>query len=91
MATYHTDTPRNSGRKRVEDVHRWGQPLRQSVITTARFVEFLNLILKDGEDGVGGIARLKLGRKGMCDKVLLCLPLVGLQRCFEDCLEARGT
>ena len=88
VETYQTDAPRNSGRKCAEDVDGWGQPLGQSGVATARFVKFLNLILKYGEDGVGRIAGLKLGCKRMREKVLLGLPLVGLQRCFEDCLES---
>ena len=88
VETYQTDAPRNSGRKCAEDVDGWGQPLRQSGVATARFVKFLNLNLKDGDDGVCRIAGLKLGCKRMREKVLLGLPLVGLERCFEDCLES---
>ena len=87
VKTYQTDDPGNSVRKRAEDVDGWRQPLRQSGIATARFVKFLDLILKDGDDGVGRLAGLKLGCKRMCEKVILGLLLVGLQRCFEDCLE----
>ena len=50
VETYQTDAPRDGGRKRGEDVHSWGQPLSQSLIATARFVKFLNSILKDGDD-----------------------------------------
>ena len=50
VETYQTDAPRDGGRKCGEDVHSWGQPLRQSLIATARFVKFLNPILKDGDD-----------------------------------------
>ena len=49
-----------------------------------RFVEFSNLILKDGEDGGSGIAVLQLGGKRMGEKVLLGLLLVGLQGVLED-------
>ena len=88
VETYQTDAPGNSGRKRGEDVDGWGQPLGQSGVATARFVKFLNLILKDGYDGVCRTAGLKLGCKRMREKVLLGLPLVGLERCFEDRLES---
>ena len=91
VETYQTDAPGNSGRKRVEDVHGWAQPLGQSLISAMRFVEFSNLILKDGDDGGSGVAVLQLGGKRMCEKVLLGLLLVGLQGCLEDGLEARGT
>ena len=56
-----------------------------------RFVEFSNLILKDGEDGGSGIAVLQLGGKRMGEKVLLGLLLVGLQGVLEDSLEVRRT
>ena len=91
VETYQADATRNSGRKRAEDVHGWAQPLGQSFITTVRFVEFSNLILKDGEDGGSGIAVLQLGGKRMGEKVLLGLLLVGLQGVLEDSLEARRT
>ena len=88
VETYQTDAPRNSGRKCAEDVDGWGQPLRQSGVATARFVKFLNLILKYGDNGVCRTAGLKLGCKRMREKILLGLPLVGLERCFKDCLES---
>ena len=89
VETHQTDAPRNSGRKRAEDVHGWAQPLRQPVIATVRFVKFLNLNLKDGEYGSSRITILQLGGERMREKVLLGLLLVGLQRCLENCLEAR--
>ena len=49
--TYQTDTPRDGGRKGVEDIHSWTQPLCQSFIAITVFLEFSNLILKDGNDG----------------------------------------
>ena len=88
VETYQTGAPGNCGRKRGEDVNGWGQPLRQSGIATARFIKFLNLTFKDGDDGVCRIAGFKLCCKRVFEKVVLGLPLVGLQRCFEDCLEA---
>ena len=91
VETYQTDAPGNSGRERAEDVHGWAQPLGQSLIATVRFVEFSNLILKDGDDGGSGVAVLQLGSKRMCEQVVLGLLLVGLQGGLEDGLEARGT
>jgi hypothetical protein len=86
--TYQTDATGNSGRKRVEDVHGWAQPLGQSLVATVRFVEFSNFILKDGEDGGSGVAVLQLLGKRMGEKVVLSLLLVGLDGCLEYCLEA---
>ena len=91
VETYQTDATGNSGRKCVEDVHGWAQPFGQSLIATARFVKFSNLILKDGKDGVGRVAIPQLRGKGMCDQVFFRLLLVGLDRSLKDSLEARGT
>ena len=88
VETCQTDAPGNSGRKGAENVNGWGQPFGQSGVATARFVKFLNLTLKYGEDGIGRIAGLKLSGKRVFEKVVFGLPLVGLQRCFEDRLES---
>ena len=88
VETYQTDASGNSGRKCVKDVHGWAQRLGQSLIATERFVEFSNLILKDGEDGASRVAILQPGGERMCDKVFLCLLLVGLDRGFKNSLEA---
>ena len=78
VETYQTDSTGNGGRKRAEDVHSWAQPLGKSLIATVRFVEFSNLILKDGDYGGIRVAGLQLGGKRMGEEVLLCLLLVGL-------------
>ena len=88
VETNQTNATGNSGRKRVEDVHGWAQPLGQSLIATVRFVEFSNLILKDGEDGAGGVAFLQLLGKWMGEKVVLGLLLVGIYGSLEYSLEA---
>ena len=78
VKTYETDATGNGGRKCVEDVHGWAQPLRQPFIATVRFVKLSNLILKDGDDGGSGVAVLQPGGKRMCEEVVLGLLLVGL-------------
>jgi hypothetical protein len=88
VETYQTRASADSGRKRVEDVHGWAQPLGQSLIATVRFVKFSNLILKDGEDGVSRVAILQLGGERMFDKVFLRLLLVGFESGFKYSLEA---
>ena len=88
VETNQTNATGNSGRKRVEDVHGWAQPLGQSLIATVRFVEFTNLILKDGEDGNSRVAVVQPGGKRMNEKVFLGLLLVGLYGSLEYCLEA---
>ena len=91
VETYHTDATRNSGRKCAEDVHGWAQPFGQSLVTTVRFVELSNFILKDSDDGVSRVAILELGGKRMRDEVFLRLLLVRLQGSLKDSLEVRGT
>ena len=58
VETYQTDATGNSGRKCVEDVHGWAQPLGQSLVAAVGFVKLLNLVLKDGEDGISRVAIL---------------------------------
>ena len=58
VETHQTDATGNSGRKCVEDVYGWAQPLGQSLIAAVKIVKFSNLILKDGEDSVGRVAIL---------------------------------
>ena len=87
VETHQTDATGNSGRKCVEDVHGWAQPLGQSLIATVRFVKFSNLILKDGEYGFGRVAIMQLGGKWMGEKVLFRLLLIGLECSLEYSLE----
>jgi hypothetical protein len=42
------------------------------------------LLLKDGEDGTGRIARLELGGEGMGKEVVLCTLLVIVQCVIDD-------
>ena len=88
VETHQTDATGKSGRKCVEDVHSWAQPLGQSLIAAVRFVKFSNLILKDGKDSVGRVAIFQPGGERMCYKVFLRLLLVGLNRSFKDSLKA---
>ena len=88
MKTYHTDTPRDGSRKRAQDVHSRAQPLCQSFIATVKFVKFSDLVLEESEDSGSRATGLQLGGKGMCEKVGLCLPLIGLQGSPEHGLEA---
>ncbi len=56
VETYQTDALSKDGRKRVQDIHSWDQPLGQSLIATASLVEFPNLVLKHGKNGAGRVA-----------------------------------
>ena len=51
IKTHQTDAPGDGGRKRVEDIDSWAQPLCQSLIAGAVFLEFPNLIAKDSKYG----------------------------------------
>ena len=53
IKTYQTNAPRDGGRKSVEDVDSWAQPLCQSIIVITVFLEFSNLTLKDSKYGGG--------------------------------------
>ena len=88
VETHQADSTGNSGRKRVEDVHGWAQPLGQPLVANVSFVEFTNLILEDGDYGVSRVAVLQLEGKRMGEEVILGLLLVGLQGSLEDILEA---
>ena len=76
VETYETDSTGDSGRKRVEDVHGWAQPLGQPLVATVSFVEFTNLTLKDCDYGGRRVAVLQLGGKRMGEEVVLGLLLV---------------
>ena len=52
-----------------------------------RFVEFLDLVLKDGKDGGSRVACLQLRGKRMRNEVFLRLFLVRFQRGIENGLE----
>ena len=49
--SYQTDAPGDGSRKRVDNIDSWAQPLRQSLIPVAIFLEFSNLIFKDRDYG----------------------------------------
>ena len=51
IKTHQTDAPGDGGRKRVEDIDSWAQPLCQSLITSTVFLELSNLIVKDSKYG----------------------------------------
>ena len=51
IKTHQTDAPGDGGRKRVEDIDSWAQPLCQSLIAGTVFLELSNLIVKDSKYG----------------------------------------
>ena len=67
------------GGKRIQDVHSRGDPFCECVVTILGLAERWYLFSENGEDGVGGIARLKIEKERMRGQVLLGLTLVGFQ------------
>ena len=51
IKTHQTDAPGDGGRKRIENIDSWAQPLCQSLITGTVLLELSNLIVKDCKDG----------------------------------------
>ena len=87
--TYQTDASRDGGRKRIEDVDGWAQPLGQSLIALTTLLKFSNSILKDSNNGGSRLARLQLGGERMCEEVFLCLLLVRFERSLKYRLKGR--
>ena len=50
----------------------------------------MELLLKDGDDGIGRVARLELVDEGMCKEVVLGALLVYVQSIDENELEVGG-
>ena len=59
------NTPANGCRKCVQNIYSRGDPFCESVIATLGLRECGDLVSKDGEDGLGGIAGLKAGKEWM--------------------------
>ena len=74
--TYQTDSSRDGGRKRIEDVNSRAQPLGQSLIALTALLKFSNSILKESNNGSSRLARLQLGGERVCEEVFLRLLLV---------------
>jgi len=77
-------TPANRGGKRTQDIYGRGDPFCETVITILGLAERRDLLSKDGEDGLGGIAGLKAGKERMRGQVLLGFKFVSFQGCVEN-------
>ena len=55
-SSFETNALGQGSRKRAQDVHSWSQPFYHSLITIASVIEFLNLVLKDGDDSTSRVA-----------------------------------
>jgi hypothetical protein len=72
------------GGKRIQDIYCWGDPFCEFVVNIPGLRERGDLVSKDGEDGLGGIAGLKGGKEWMRGKVFLSLSFVCFQRSVEN-------
>jgi hypothetical protein len=68
----------------MKDVHGWVQPLR---IAALRVIEFLDLLLKHGENAARRIAGLEPVSEWVLKEILLCAFLVCFQGVVENYLE----
>jgi hypothetical protein len=53
----------DGGGKRVQYVHSWDDPFRESIISILGLIESRDLVSQDGEGSLGGIAGLKAGKE----------------------------
>jgi signal transduction histidine kinase len=81
---YQANTLAKSRREGIQDVHGRVEPLRPPLIIDSRLTEILDLLLKDCEDGAGGITRLELCGERMCKEVLLCALFIRFQGVIDD-------
>jgi hypothetical protein len=65
----------------MKDVHSWVQPLS---VVALRLVEFLDLLLKHGENATSRIAGFEPVSERMREKIVLCAFFVRFQGIFED-------
>jgi hypothetical protein len=65
LDTYHRNTLANGLRKRRQHIHGRCDPFCESLVAILRLVECGDLLSKDGEDSLGGIAGFKAHEKRM--------------------------
>jgi hypothetical protein len=65
-------------------MHGWIKELFQPLIAALRSIEILDLLLKYGENGSGGVAGLELRREWMGKKIFLCVFFVRFQGIVKD-------
>jgi hypothetical protein len=81
---HQSNTLAKGGGKRMQDIHSGDDPFCESVTTILGLAECGDMVSKDGENSIGGIARLKAGEERMRHKVFLCFAFVGFQRSVEN-------
>jgi len=55
----------NGPGKGIQDIHSWSDPFCESVVAILGLVVCGDLLSKDGEDSLGGVAGLKAGKERM--------------------------
>ena len=65
----------------MEDVHSWAQPLR---VVALRFIEFLDLLLKHGENSASRIAGFEPVSERVREKIVLCAFFVRSQGIIKN-------
>jgi hypothetical protein len=53
----------NGPGKRIQYVHSRDDPFRESIILIVGLIESRDLVAQDGEDSLGGVAGLKVGKE----------------------------
>jgi hypothetical protein len=84
---YQANTFSKSFGKGVQDSHGWVKPLRQSIVIS---LEYLDLLMNEGENGAGRGTVLELSDKWMRKEIVLGTFFVDLQGIVENQLEIGG-
>ena len=71
----------------MKDVHSWVEPFR---VVTLRVIEFLDLLLKHGENAARRIAGFEPVGERVLEKIILCAFLVRIQGIIENKSEVGG-
>jgi hypothetical protein len=66
----------NGGGKGIQYIHSRDDPFRESIVSILGLIEGRDFVSKNGEDSLGGIARLKGGKERVRGKVFLCFTFV---------------
>src|SRR6267154_2185336 len=53
----------NGPGKRIQYIHGWDDPFGESIVSILGLIESRDLFSQDGDDSLGGIARLKAGKE----------------------------
>jgi hypothetical protein len=73
--------------ERIEYIDRWAKPSPQSLVTVLRFFEMADLVLKDGQNGRGGVTKVELFGERVSGEILLGLYFVGLEGFLKNDIE----